>query len=63
MYITLAEFSFETELMIQPNTISLHLVHALKFDEDSDGFGIEPSIKQRLFLALRAISIDRLQEL
>jgi len=41
----------------------LHLVQALKVDEESDGFGIEPSIKQILFFALRAISIDRLQEL
>jgi hypothetical protein len=49
--------------MVQLSTISLHLVQALKFAKELEGFGIEPSIKQILFLALRAINIDRVQEL
>jgi hypothetical protein len=59
----LAEISFETELMIQLRTISLHLIQTLKSGEESDSFVIDPLIKQSLFLALRAINIDRLQEL
>jgi hypothetical protein len=57
----LAEISFESELMIQLRTILLHLVHALKSGEESNGFVVDPLIKQSLFLALRAINIDRLK--
>lgn len=49
--------------MIQLNIMSLHRVYGLNYGEEFDGFDIEPSIKHILFLVLRAIMIDRFQEL
>jgi hypothetical protein len=63
MKITLLAISAEIELRIHERTIVLHCVQAEMEGSIEDGLGMEQSRKLTLFLAVKAISIDRRQVL
>jgi hypothetical protein len=49
----------ETELRIHDKTIVLQHIQAWKEESVGDGLGIVPSMKPTLFLAIKAISMER----